>query len=62
MATTLEKQINLKQVSCDTYTASWHIDWTVASSQLLLGMLFRLWLTWLDPHAKQLFMAVALPP
>lgn len=32
MATTLEKQINLKQVSSDTYTASWHVDWTVASS------------------------------
>ncbi|KAG8165857.1 hypothetical protein KVR01_004409 [Diaporthe batatas] len=32
MATLLEKQINLKQISGDTYTASWHVDWTVGST------------------------------
>ncbi|KAI0435608.1 thioesterase family protein [Xylaria telfairii] len=32
MASTLRKQIGLQQIAPDTYTASWHVDWTLGST------------------------------
>ncbi|KXX77414.1 hypothetical protein MMYC01_206053 [Madurella mycetomatis] len=32
MASILKKQIDLRKVSSDTYTVSWHVDWTVGAT------------------------------
>ncbi|KAH9983769.1 thioesterase family protein [Xylariaceae sp. FL0662B] len=32
MASTLKQQINLQQTAPDTYTASWHVDWTLGTT------------------------------